>query len=91
MIMHHIVAFVVYSLPELFFSIGSTPVSGTEPLSEEQYYPVDAPGKQTPLIILIQSLSLAPALFYCIRTTTFQLLPVAVVEPIPLHDLSLSQ
>ena len=47
-------------------------------------------GKQTPLFIPIQSHSLAPALFYCIRTTTIQLLLVAVLEPIPLHDLSLS-
>ena len=42
-----------------------------------------------PLITLIQSHSLAPTLIYCIRTTTIQLLHVAVVEPIPLHDLSL--
>ena len=54
--------------------------------------PVDLPGKQTPLFIPIQSHSLAPALFYCIRTTANQLLLyAAVVEPIPLHDLSLPQ
>ena len=36
--------------------------------------------------------SLAPAPCYCIRTTKIQLLfYVAVVEPIPLHDLSLPQ
>ena len=35
-----------------------------------------------PLFISIQSHSLAPALFYCIRTTTIQLLHVAVVEPL---------
>ena len=35
---------------------------------------VDLPGKQTPLFIPIQSYSLAPALIYCIRTTTIQLL-----------------
>ena len=40
------------------------------------------PGKQTPLSIPIQSDSLALALFYCIRTTTLQLLPAAVVEPL---------
>ena len=53
---------------------------------------VDLPGKQTPLFIPIQSHSLAPTLFYLIRTTMIQLLLyVAVVEPIPLHDLSLPQ
>ena len=47
---------------------------------------------KTPLFIPIQSYSLAPALFYCIRTTTIQLLLAAVVEPLyPLHDLSLPQ
>ena len=35
-----------------------------------------------PLFIPIQSHSLAPALFYCIRTTTIQLLHAAVVEPL---------
>ena len=44
---------------------------------------------KTPLFIPIQSYSLAPALFYCIRTTTIQLLLAAVAEPLyPLHDLS---
>jgi hypothetical protein len=51
----------------------------------------EVPGKQTPLSILIQSHSLALALFYCIRITMIQLLHVAVVEPIPLHDLSSPQ
>ena len=37
---------------------------------------------KNPLFILIQSHSLAPALFYCIRTTTIHLLLVAVVEPV---------
>ena len=35
-----------------------------------------------PLFIPIQFHSLAPALFYCIRTTSIQLLHVAVVEPL---------
>ena len=43
------------------------------------------------LIISIQSHVLAPALFYYIRTTRFKLLCATVVEPIPLHDLSLPQ
>ena len=46
--------------------------------------------EKPPLFIPIQSHSLAPALFYCIRTTTIQLLLAAVAEPLyPLHDLSL--
>ena len=75
-----------------FFSISSTPEGVPEYLSEEQRPPVDLPGKQTPLFIPIQSYSLAPALSYCIKTTTIHLLLcAAVVEPIPLHDLSLPQ
>jgi len=74
------------------FSIGPAPESVPEYLSEEQCHPVDLPGKQTPLFIPIQSYSLAPALSYCIRTTTIQLLLAAVAEPLyPLHDLSLPQ
>ena len=74
------------------FSIGPALESVREYLSEEQSPPVDLPGKQTPLFIQIQSHSLAHAPFYCIRTTTIQLLLyAAVVEPIPLHDLSLPQ
>ena len=37
---------------------------------------------KTPLFIPIQSHSLAPALFNCIRTTTIHLLHAAVVEPL---------
>ena len=74
------------------FSIGTAPETDPEYLSEEQCPPVDLPGKQTPLIISIQSHVLAPALIYCIMTTTIQLLLyAAVVEPVPLHDLSLPQ
>ena len=42
----------------------------------------EVPGKQTPLFISMRSHSLAPALFYCIRTTTFQPLHAAVAEPL---------
>ena len=42
----------------------------------------EVPSKQSPLSIPIRSHSLALALFYCIRTTTLQLLPAAVVEPL---------
>ena len=74
------------------FSIGPAPETLPEYLSEEQCPPVDLPGKQPPLFIPIQSYSLAPALIYCIRAPTIQLLLYAtVVEPIPLHDLSLPQ
>ena len=59
---------------------------------EELYYVQKCQASKTPLFIPIQSHSLAPALFYCIRTTTIHLLLVAVVEPLyPLHDLSLPQ
>ena len=58
---------------------------------EDSMLSSEVPGKQNPLFILIQSHSLAPALFYCIRTTPIQLLHAAVVEPFPLHDLSLPQ
>src|SRR3954462_1708315 len=60
--------------------------------NEELYYLQKCQARKTPLFIPIQSHSLAPALFYCIRTTTIQLLHVAVAEPLyPLHDLSLPQ
>ena len=59
---------------------------------EDSMLSSEVPGKQNPLFIPIQSYSLAPALFYCIRTTLIQLLHAAVVEPLyPLHDLSLPQ
>ena len=50
--------------------------------NEDSMLSSEVPGKQAPLFILIQTHSLAPALFYCIRTTTFQLLHAAVVEPL---------
>ena len=74
------------------FSIGPAPETDPEYLSEEQCPLLIYQASKTPLFILIQSHSLAPALFYCIRTTMIQLLLyAAVVEPIPLHDLSLPQ
>ena len=48
---------------------------------EELYYLQKCQASKNPLFILIQSHSLAPALFYCIRTTTIQLLHAAIVEP----------
>ena len=50
--------------------------------AEELYYLQKCQASKTPLFIPIQAHSLAPALFYCIRTTTIQLLHVAVVEPL---------
>ena len=59
---------------------------------EELYYLQKCQASKTPLFIPIQSHSLAPALFYCIRTTPIHLLLAAVAEPLyPLHDLSLPQ
>ena len=59
---------------------------------EELYYLQKCQASKTPLFIPIQSHSLAPALFYCIRTTSIHLLLAAVAEPLyPLHDLSLPQ
>ena len=58
---------------------------------EELYHLQKCQASKKPLLIPIQSPSLAPALFYCIRATPIQLLHAAVVEPFPLHDLSLPQ
>src|SRR3954466_10074341 len=49
---------------------------------EELCYLQKCQASKTPLFISIQSHSLAPALFYCIRTTSIQLLHAAVVEPL---------
>ena len=74
------------------FSIGPAPETVPEYLSVKQCLLCWSTSKQTTLFISIQSYSLAPALSYWIRTTTIQLLLyAAVVEPIPLHDLSLPQ
>ena len=49
---------------------------------EELYSLQKCQASKTPLFIPIQSHSLTPALFYCIRTTTIKLLHSAVVEPL---------
>ena len=51
-------------------------------LMKTQCYLQKCQASKTPLFIPIQPYSLAPALFYCIRTTPIQLLHVAVVEPL---------
>ena len=59
---------------------------------EELYHLQKCQASKTPLFIPTQSHSLAPALFYCIRTTTIHLILAAVAEPLyPLHDLLLPQ
>ena len=96
MIMHHIVALHWMC----FFSVaGICPLSVNvcsneefDDTDEELYYLQKCQAGKTPLFIPIQSHSLAPTLFYCIRTTTIHLLLAAVAEPLyPLHDLSLPQ
>ena len=55
----------------LSFSIGPASESAPEYLSMEQCPPVDLPGKQIPLFILIQSYSLAPALIIALGQQRF--------------------
>ena len=50
--------------------------------NEELYYLQKCQASKTPLLIPIQSHSLALSLFYYIRTTMIHLLLVAVVEPL---------
>ena len=86
MIMHHIVHCIDIVLS--LFAGGCSPsvdVSSDDEFDdtdEELYYLRKCQASITPLFIPIQSHSLAPALFYYIRTTTIQLLPAAVVEPL---------
>ena len=70
-------------------SIDAIPMMWSLTLMKTQCYLQKCQASKTPLFIPIQSYSLAPALFYCIRTTTIHLLLAAVAEPLyPLHDLS---
>ena len=86
MIMHHIVA--LHWLCSFFVVGGCSPSVDVcsndefDDTDEELYYLQKCQASKTPLFIPIQSHSLAPALFYCIRTTTIQLLHAAVVEPL---------
>ena len=91
--MHHIVAYclVMLCIGALY---GRFCPRGVPWLPQRRTISVHRPIRQATnhLIISIQSHSLAPALIYCIRTTMIHLLLcAAVVEPIPLHDLSLPQ
>ena len=84
--MHHIVA-LHWLCPSLF--AGNRPLSVDDvsddvidDTDEELYYLQEGQSSKNPLFIPIQSHSPAPALFYCIRTTTIHLLHAAVVEPL---------
>ena len=84
--MHHI----VHCIDRVFsvfagncpLSIDVTPMMRSLTLTKTQCYLQKCQASKTPLFIPIQAHSLAPALFYCIRTTTIQLLHAAVVEPL---------
>ena len=94
--MHHncCIALIVFFLVSRYLSPLGRRGSDDEidDTDEELYYLQKCQASKTPLFIPIQSHSLAPALFYCIRTTTIHLLLAAVAEPLyPLHDLSLPQ
>ena len=86
MIMHHIVhcidcvPFCVAGICPL--SIDVIPMMWSLTLMKTQCYLQKCQASKTPLFIPIQSYSLAPALFYCIKTTRFKLLCATVVEPI---------
>ena len=86
MIMHHIVK--LHWLCSLLFagvcplSVDMVPTMSSMTLMKRYTIFRSARKAKPPLFILIQSHSLAPALFYCIRTTPFQLLHAAVVEPL---------
>ena len=84
--MHHIVA--LHWLYSSLFA-GNCPLSVDvvsddviDDTDEELFYLQKCQESTTPLFIPIQSHSLAPALFYCIRTRSIQLLHAAVVEPL---------
>ncbi len=83
--MHHIVHCIdcvpFYVAGICPISIDVIPMMWSLTLMKTQCYLQKCQASKTPLFIPIQSHSLAPALFYCIRTTTIHLLLVAVVEP----------
>ena len=85
MIMHHIVHCidcVLSCLPVIVPSRQTCTGDVIDDTDEELYYLQKCQASKTSLFIPIQSHSLAPALFYCIRTTMIQLLHAAVVEPL---------
>ena len=86
MIMHHIVhcidcvSFCVAGICPLSVDVVST-MSSMTPMKNYIIFKTARQAK-TPLFIPIQTHSLAPALFYCIKTTTMQLLHATVAEPL---------
>ena len=86
MIMHHIVHCIDCVLSVFAGrcspSVGVCSEDEFDDTDEELYYLQKCQTSKTPLFIPIQSHSLAPALFYCIRTTMIQLLHDVVVEPL---------
>ena len=82
--MHHIVA--LHWLCSFSIAGGCSPSVDVcsddefDDTDEELYYLQMCQASKTSLFIPIQSHSIASALFYCIRTTTIQLLHAAVVE-----------
>ena len=86
MIMHHILHCIdcvfLRCCRYLFPSVDAVPTLWSLTLMKTQCYLQKCQASKTPLFIPLQSHSLAPALFYCIRTTTIQLLHAAVVEPL---------
>ena len=89
--MHHIVALAwCWSCFVVFIVVGPASEDIHEYPTEGQY-PATTPSGKKPLIIPIQTHVLASALIYCIKTTRFKLLCAMVVNPFPLHDLSLPQ
>ena len=84
--MHHIVH-CIDRVSSLFvgicpLSVDDVPALWSLTVMKTQCYLQKCQASKTLLFIPIQSHSLAPALFYCIRTTTFHLLLAAVVEPL---------
>ena len=85
MIMHHIVHCIDCVPSCLLVIVPSQQMTFDDEFDdtdEELYYLQKCQASKTPFFILIQSHSLAPALFYCIRTTTIHLLLAALVEPL---------
>ena len=78
------IALIVFSLVCRYLSPLSRRCSDDvfDDTDEELYYLQKCQASKTPLFIPIKSHSLAPALFYCIRTTMIQLLHDVVVEPL---------
>ena len=83
--MHHIVHRIdcvpFYVAGNCPLSIDVIPTMWSLTLMKTQCYLQKCQASKTPLFIPIQSYSLAPALFYCIRTTPIHLLLAAVAEP----------